>query len=315
MLQLLLRSAEAGDADLQDSMEEPEVQEKTYTWTPLPPPNMKLLTKKPAAVMTLEQLMSTVPSDTCQLSIVSQDNPTTGEGNNRTARPLQSEDVEMTVRGVSESQSADVLVEEGGGSDLDLFDDKELELVWRDVDLSVGDGSSDSSDGLPAVNLGGSQEEPPGTSRRQLTTFEEPPGTSRRQLTTFEEPPGTSRRQLTTFEEHWKPRTLNASRTTAVSQVVTTSTSCVHEQPKASGRALLPPKTGKNLSRSTATYPSQNVSKSVPDHRGCQPPGAKVNASNLVQPSGSGAGRQDSTSGPPLVTDICPMCGTKFPHG
>ena len=289
MLQLLLRSAGAGDADLQDSMEEPEVQEKSYTWTPLPPPNMELLTKKPAAVMTLEQLcgpepMSTVPSDTCQLSIVSQDNPTTGEGNNRTACPLQSEDVEMTVGGVSESQSADVLVEEGGGSDLDLFDNKELELVWRDVDLSVGDSSSDSSDGLPAVNLGGSQEEPPGTSSRQLTTF----------------------------EEHWEPRTLNASRMTAVSQVVT---SCVHEQPKASGRALLPPKTGKNLSRSTATYPSQNVSKSVPDHRGSQPPVAKVNASNLVQPSGSGAGRQDSTSRPPLVTDICPMCGTKFPHG
>lgn len=292
MLQLLLRSAGAGDADLQDSVEEPEVQEKTYTWTPLPPPNMKLLTRKPAAVMTLEQLcgpepMSAVPSETCQLSAVSRDNPTTGEGNNRPARPLQSEYVEMTVGGVSESQSADVLMEEGGGSDLDLFDDEELELVWRDVDLSVGDGSSDSSDGLPAVNLGGSQEEPPGTSRC---------------------------RQLTTFEEHWEPRTLNASRMTAVSQVVTASTSCVHEQPKASGRPLSP-KTGNNLSRSTATYPSQNVPKSVPDHRVSQPPEAKVNASNLDQPSGSVAGREDSTSRPPLVTDICPMCGTKFPHG
>lgn len=291
MLQLLLRSVGAGDGDLQDSMEEPGVQEKTYTWTPLPPPNMKLLTKKPATVMTLEQLcgpepMSAIPSETCQLSTVSRDDPTTGEANNRPpACPLHCEDVEMTVGGVSESQSADVLMEEGGESDLDLFDDKELELVWRDVDLSVGDSSSDSSDGLPAVNLGGTQEEPPGTSRHQ---------------------------RLATFEEHWEPKTLNASRTTAVSQVVTNSTSCVHEQPKASG-GHFPPKTGNNLSRSTATCPNQSVSKSVPDHRVSQPPGAKVNASN--QPSGSGGGREDSTSRPSLVTDICPMCGTKFPHG
>ena len=306
-MQRLLRSTGASDADLHDSREEPEVQEKTYTWTPLPPPNMKLLTKKPAAVMTLEQLcgpepISTVPSDTCQLSTVSGDNPATRESNNTTAYPLQSEDIEMTVGDVSESQSADVLVEEGGGSDLDqsadvlveegggsdldLFDDKELELVWRDVDLSVVDSSSDSSDGLPAVNLGGSQEEPPETSSPRLTTS----------------------------EKHQEPRatgqTLNAGRTTAVSLVVTSSTSGVHVQPKPSGRPP-PPKTGKDLSGSIFTYPSQNVSKSVSDHRVSK--SAKANTSNVAQPSGSGAEKQDSR--PPLVTDICPMCETAFPRG
>jgi len=290
-LQRLLRSTGASDADLHDSREEPEVQEKTYTWTPLPPPNMKLLTKKPAAVMTLEQLcgpepISTVPSDTCQLSTVSGDNPATRESNNTTAYPLQSEDIEMTVGFVSEGQSADVLVEEGGGSDLDLFDDKELELVWRDVDLSVVDSSSDSSDGLPAVNLGGSQEEPPETSSPRLTTSEK-----------HQEPRATG-------------RTLNAGRTTAVSLVVTSSTSGVHVQPKPSGRPP-PPKTGKDLSGSIFTYPSQNVSKSVSDHRVSK--SAKANTSNVAQPSGSGAEKQDSR--PPLVTDICPMCGTVFPRG
>lgn len=292
-MQLLLRSTGASDADLHDSKEEPEVQKKTYTWTPLPPPNMKLLTKKPATVMTLEQLcdsepMSTVPSDTCQLSTVSGDNLAPSKSHNTTACPLQSEDIEMTLGNVSEGQSADVLVEEGGGSDLDLFDDKELELVWRDVDLSVVDSSSDSSDGLPAVNLGGSQEEPPETGSPRLTTSEE-----------HQEPRATD-------------RTVNASHTTAVSQVGTSSTSGVHLQRKPSGRPP-PSNSGMDLSGSIFTYPSQNVSKSVSDHRVSKPPGAKANTSNVAQPSGSGAEKQDSR--PPLVTDICPMCGTVFPRG
>ena len=300
---MVKRSAVTSDPELQDSPDALEVKDKRKMWTPLPPPNMGLLTKRNPVILSLEQLcdLASEPADptsstTPPLSTIGGEylSMCDKSGCHNMPHPISSEAVEASK--ISDNNSADALEVEGWDeSDVDLFDGEELDVVWRNVDLTV-DSSGDSSDGLPAVNLGGNQE-----------------------------PSGTSRDWHKASDEQYKLKSPNRTPSSGshmtLSSLVTGHDIVLKQEDRPTfGGRKFPPKTtaGKHSStgpNQTLTDPRQQLklsTSSEPLGQDFKPAGAK--RASYPSRGNSSRGRHDSALRPPLVTENCPMCGTAFPH-
>lgn len=354
------RSAAASDPYLLDSADEPEVEDKMYTWTPLPAPNMELLTKPNPIILSLEQLCAPINepanptcSSTLPLSTIGGECPSMGTegGNHNMLHPLSPEVVASPrATNVSENNRADVLEVEGWSeSDAALFDGEELDSVWRNIDLTVDDSSSDSSDGLPAVNLGRNLP-PPGTSRDRHLASEEQykQNYSNRTSSSHMTQPQVTRHDIVQKQED-RPTFCCPPKTTSVK----VSSSGVFRQqlklPTSSGAPCLPKTTtGKDLptgpnkgfiypmqqltaGKGLSTGPNQHYTYSrqqlelptssdllqTDSECSFKPAETQKDASSSY-PSAShssvGRGKQESVPRAPLVTESCPMCGTAFPQ-